>query len=178
MERGLDSGNSYLVTEGSPPHHLATSQPPVNPLSRYRRAQRRARRLFEPFTREHCAACPTPCCRKPARIRPVDLIVIEELGYSVSPATDAPADTARQLADTALHPSSFILQPSEGDPCDYLGAHGCRFPADLRPFGCVAFICDPMRRLLSPEALDEVEAAVVNLESAHAELMEALQAER
>ena len=100
----------------------------MDPLTRYRRAQRETRRLFDPFTREHCPTCPTPCCRKPARIRPVDLILVEELGYRV------PGGAAERLVDSSL---SGYTAPCEdaGAPCDYLGADGCSFPADLRPFG-------------------------------------------
>jgi hypothetical protein len=141
----------------------------MDPLTRYRRAQRETRRLFDPFTREHCPTCSTPCCRKPARIRPVDLILVEELGYRV------PGGAAERLVDSSL---SGYTAPCEdaGAPCDYLGSDGCSFPADLRPFGCVAFICEPMRRLLPADDLTRVEAAVADLERAHGLLMEALHA--
>jgi hypothetical protein len=140
----------------------------MNPLQRYREAQQRARALFDPFTQVHCAACATPCCRKPVRVRPVDLILIEELGFDV-PRPEAPSD----LVEAHLTGPS----PEAGAPCDWLTETGCRFPADLRPFGCVAFICEPMRRILPPEELRAVEAAIADLEAAHAELMTALHTE-
>src|SRR5438309_873302 len=129
----------------------------MTPLSRYRRAQRRLRTLFEPFTREHCPTCSTPCCRRPTWVRPVDIILVEELGFTL-PATphDSP-EAARRLADLALGTEAEAETPGWGEPCEYLGAEGCAFPPDLRPFGCAAFICGPMRRLLPPEELAPVE---------------------
>ena len=139
----------------------------MNALGRYRQAQRRVRELFDPFTRENCPACATPCCQKPARIRPVDLVLVEELGYRLPER-----DTTALLVDATLGAG-----PTDtGLPCDYLGPTGCAFPTNLRPFGCAAFICIPMRRLLDPESLITVEQAVAALESAHAELMDALHA--
>ena len=137
----------------------------MNPLQRYRRAQRRARTLFEPFTSVHCEGCPTPCCRKPARIRPVDIVLVEELGFQL-PQRDVVAPILRAAAD--------LETEDAGTPCDFLGERGCLFPSDLRPFGCTAFICDPMRRLLPAEELARVEAAVAELTEAHSALMDAL----
>jgi hypothetical protein len=147
----------------------------MNPLDRYRREQARVRRLFDPFTHVHCAACPTPCCRKPARIRPVDLILVEELTGAPLPA--AAADPFRDGA------AALLDLPEEdpgasADPCDFLTPHGCSFPADLRPFGCAAFICEPMRRTLSAEELAEVETAVARLTEAYERLMAALHRDR
>ena len=56
----------------------------MNVLTRYRQQQARLRELFEPFTRVNCPTCATPCCTKPTRVRPVDLILIEELTGSVA----------------------------------------------------------------------------------------------
>ncbi|MFN3652713.1 MAG: hypothetical protein ACK47B_24305 [Armatimonadota bacterium] len=140
----------------------------MNPLERYRRAQLRLRALFDPFTARHCAACATPCCRKPARIRPVDLILVEELGFKVAPVSAAP-----ELAGEILSTARAGLEEA-AEPCDYLGATGCRFPRDLRPFGCTAFICEPMRRLLPPDEMAHVETAVAELASAHDALMQVL----
>lgn len=139
----------------------------MNPILRYRRAQRRLRALFNPFTRAHCPTCATPCCRKPARIQPVDLILVEELGHSLPPVS-----VVHDVLDATLAPDL----PPTGEPCDFLTATGCAFPADLRPFGCTAFICEPMRRLLDPDSLARVEAAVSELEAAHQVLLEALHA--
>lgn len=133
----------------------------MNPLQRYRRAQRVARRLFEPFTSRHCSTCETPCCRKPSWVRPFDIILVEELGYRL-PAADA-GRPARELL-TLLAEGEM---PAEAGACDFLDSNGCTFPADLRPFGCVASICEPMRRLLPPDDLAAVEAAVDDLRRAY-----------
>lgn len=138
---------------------------PVNPIERYRRAQRRVRRLFAPFTAVHCATCATPCCSKPSWVRPVDLILIEELGYG------RPAQRETSSAVGMLNTLTGDEGADAGEPCDYLGARGCTFPADLRPFGCAAAICAPMRRELPAPELARVERAVGELTTAHAELM-------
>ena len=136
-----------------------------NSLTRYRAAQRAARELFAPFTAAHCPTCETPCCVRPARVRPVDVVLVEELGYRLPPAP---------LAELVAAPLAGGEGPPE--PCGYLGPDGCRFPADLRPFGCTMFICEPMRRALPPEELAEIRAALRRLEAAHAALMDALHA--
>src|SRR5579864_1282693 len=135
----------------------------TNPLARYRSAQRAARALFASFTEEHCPTCATPCCRKPVRVRPVDIILVQELGYSLPGREQAPASAATALADAAL-----AMRPEqEGAPCEFLGSRGCAFPDDLRPLGCAAFICQPMRRELPAGELAVIEAAVADLERAY-----------
>ena len=135
-----------------------------NPLHRYRAAQRRARRQFEPFTRVHCATCVTPCCRKPTWVRPLDVVLVQELGYPL-PVLES-AGPAQPLLDAATEDD-----PHAGEPCDYLGSAGCAFPADLRPFGCASYICRPMRRLMPPDELARLEAAIAELREAHAALV-------
>jgi hypothetical protein len=142
-------------------------------IQRYRRAQRRARLLFDPFTREHCPSCETPCCRKPNPVRPVDIILVEELGYAL-PRREDGADPAAVRA-AALLDARLGVPEDTREMCDFLGAGGCAFPTDLRPYGCAAFICEPMRRLLLPGELTEVEAAVAELTAAHEALMGELQ---
>lgn len=146
----------------------------MNPLLRYRRAQRRVRALFDPFTAVHCAGCATPCCRKPTWVRPTDLILVEELGYRAPRATASPVADASAILQHSL---AGVEGEDAGEPCDFLTPKGCPFPADLRPFGCAAFICDPMRRLLPPDELAVVESAVAELERAHAALMATLYGE-
>ena len=133
-------------------------------------AQRRARRVFGPFTAANCPTCATPCCRKPTWVRPFDVVLVQELGYSL-PVIDASAAATSVL----LHAIQQEDVPDEGEPCDFLTESGCSFPADLRPFGCAALICEPMRRLLTPEELAPVESAVRELEEAHAALRHALE---
>lgn len=143
---------------------------PLNPIDQYRRAQRQVRRLFAPFTAAHCATCATPCCRKPTWVRPVDLILVEELGYG------RPATFAGESAVTLLDTLAGGEGADAGQPCDFLAERGCTFPADLRPFGCAAAICGPMRRLLTAPELARVERAVEELTGAHAALMALLHA--
>lgn len=139
----------------------------VNLLERYRRAQRRVRRLFAPFTAAHCPTCATPCCRKPTWVRPVDLILAEELGYRPPSRGASPVGL---LLDTLAGSG----RSDSGDPCDFLAERGCTFPPDLRPFGCAAAICDPMRQLLPAAELARVERAVAELTAVHSELMDFL----
>ena len=96
----------------------------ANPLAGYRASQRAARMLFDPFTARHCPTCPTPCCMRPARVRPVDVILAEELGCRL------PAAPLAELVEAPLRPEG-----GESEPCGYLGPGGCAFPPDLRPFG-------------------------------------------
>ena len=145
----------------------------MNPLLRYRRAQRRLRTLFDPFTRVHCAGCETPCCRKPTWVRPTDLILVEELGFKVPRRSPSPVADAGGMVGQSL---TGEAPGSAAEPCDFLTPAGCPFPADLRPFGCAAFICDPMRRVLGRDELAAVEAAVAELAAAHEALMAALYA--
>ncbi len=132
-----------------------------SPLKRFRRAQRQVRSLFEPFTRLHCPTCATPCCVKPARIRPLDLILVEEL---VGRLPGPRASVARPGVD--LLESLAGDSPDTGAPCDFLTTTGCAFPADLRPTGCVTYICEPMHRLLPASELAELERAVAEVQSA------------
>lgn len=139
-----------------------------NAITIYRAAQHRLRGLFAEFTASHCPTCPTPCCRQPTWVRPVDVILVEELGYRL-PESAGPAG---KLLSATLEAKS----EDEGAPCEYLGAGGCAFPDDLRPFGCATFICEYMRRDMPPEELAHVEAAVGELEAAYERLMAELQA--
>lgn len=145
----------------------------MNPITRYRKIQQRLRVLFAPFTAEHCPTCATPCCRKPNWVRPTDVVLVEELGFSLPAPPRAPS--TRLLDVVTKGESGEAGNPtSEIEMCDFLGVGGCAFPADLRPFGCAAFICEPMRRHLPPEELEVVERAVAELEEAHAVLTDAL----
>jgi hypothetical protein len=98
-------------------------------------------------------------------VRPVDVVLVEELGYRLPPAP---------LAELVEAPLAGGSGPPS--PCGYLGPAGCCFPTDLRPFGCAMFVCDPMQRELPPEELETIRAALRCLEAAHADLMAALHA--
>jgi hypothetical protein len=100
----------------------------------------------------------------------VDLILIEELGHG------RPASLASSPAGKLLDTMSGAEHGDSGEPCDFLGAQGCTFPADLRPFGCAAAICTPMRQLLSGNELARVERAVGELTAAYTDLTALLHA--
>jgi hypothetical protein len=151
-----------------------------NPLLAYRRTQRELRRRFEAFTRENCPACPTPCCRRPARILPTDILLAEAAGWksSVAAGPEAPADMASELAGrvaSALHdpPPTAEAEP-DAPPCEYLGAAGCTFPPDLRPFGCTTYICRYMFERLDRPALTKIKRLVRELEEHHRLLLRTL----
>lgn len=163
-----------------------------NPLEAYRRAQRDVRRHFEPFTRANCPTCPTPCCRRPARIAPSDILLAEAHGWKANPnvtliplqvadapATDMVADTALRLMDTLTDTDYSDATPSEaGLPCEHLGDRGCTFPSDLRPFGCTAYICRYMYARMDRPALTRLKRAVRDLEEKHDLLMRSLERSR
>jgi hypothetical protein len=139
----------------------------VSALERYRAVQRELRALFDPFTRAHCPTCATPCCRQPTAVMPLDVILVEELGYSL------PATARRGAELVALTLVSEASPPSD-IPCEYLVGSSCAFPGDLRPFGCVRYLCPPMERHMPPEWLAEAHALVERLEQAHAAMLDEL----
>ncbi len=136
-----------------------------NPLEEYRRAQRNIRRLFDPFTRVHCPTCATPCCRKPVRILPTDLILVEELTGGLRGGGAALGEAIQGH----LAPAGATVSP--GSPCDFLTGIGCSFPDDLRPFGCAVDICLPMRRELPESELHLLDEAAAELHRSHERLM-------
>ena len=155
-----------------------------NPLDSYRRTQRELRRNFEDFTRANCPACPTPCCRQPARILPTDILLAEATGWrsnliSLESKTDSNSTSdmvttvAGRFAD-ALHEAPETAEASEPDapPCEYLGEKGCTFPTDLRPFGCTAYVCRYMYARLDRQTLTRVKRLVRELENHHTALLQ------
>jgi hypothetical protein len=152
-----------------------------NSLLSYRRTQRELRRHFDAFTRENCPACPTPCCRRPARILPTDILLAEATGWKNTvqqAAGEAPSDMVSELAGRiadALHdpPETAEAEP-EALVCEYLGEKGCTFPADLRPFGCTTYICRYMHERLDRPALSKLKRLVRELEEHHRNLIRTL----
>ena len=158
-----------------------------NPLESYRRTQRELRRNFAAFTRAHCAACPTPCCRKPARILPTDILLAEATGWKsrVIPLeirgqkqesdagvfADSVSDAAGRYA-ISLHdaPPTAEAEPT-APPCDFLGEGGCTFPEDLRPFGCATYICRYMHLSMDRPTLTRIKRLARELETHHDALL-------
>src|ERR1043166_3345901 len=99
-----------------------------HPLHEYRRVQLEVRREFEPFTRKYCPSCPAPCCRKPARITPTDILLAEAHGWKARVSSvvekDAVDRTATDLSACLENDPDLLSQ----EPCEHLGAQGCTFP--------------------------------------------------
>ncbi|HZO89974.1 MAG TPA: hypothetical protein VFB38_16710 [Chthonomonadaceae bacterium] len=156
-----------------------------NPLEAYRRTQRELRRHFEAFTRENCPTCPTPCCVRPARILPTDILLAEATGWKAliaAPPGAAEPDSAPDIvAEVAGRMAEALGKPPEsaeadtvhacGQPCEFLGEHGCTFPPDLRPFGCTAYICRYMYAKLDRQSLSRIKRLVRELEEKHNDLL-------
>lgn len=165
-----------------------------NPLESYRRTQRELRRQFEAFTRANCPTCPTPCCRRPARIAPTDILLAEATGWrsnllgsdkleeqntnvtlnnaQMDTMTDMVAATAaRYMDELSAADSDAAEEPADDLPCEYLGATGCTFPTDLRPFGCTTYICKYMYARLDRPTLTRIKRLVRELDDKHTILL-------
>jgi hypothetical protein len=142
-------------------------------LTRYRQAQRALREWFDPFTAARCPTCPTPCCRKPAQVRPFDVILVEELGFVLPRGPRGTAEWLQAARDGA--PADDAASRLDAEPCDYLQPTGCAFPPDLRPFGCAVDICVQMRLHQDTAWLAEAEHRADRLRRAHRALLSALQ---
>ncbi len=142
-----------------------------NPLEEYRRSQRALRKDFDAFTSVHCATCPAPCCVRPARIAPTDLLLAEATGWRSKVDAFAEGDSIQQAAGRAALALGGAFEDRPNPPCEYLGSTGCTFPKDLRPFGCTAYICPIMRDRLDRKTLGRMKRLVRELEGAHDTLM-------
>ncbi len=117
----------------------------------YRRTQRELRREFEAFTQSHCATCPTPCCRKPSRITRQDILLAQNTGWRSKVKFVEPDEDI------------FELREAEGEEgqvppdCDYLTPGGCSFPQDMRPFGCVTYVCRYMHADMNKQTLTKIK---------------------
>jgi len=152
-----------------------------NPLLSYRRTQRELRRHFDAFTRENCPSCPTPCCRRPARILPTDILLAEATGWknTVREASGGGPDDmvsrmAGRMADALHDPPATAEAEPEALVCEYLGDKGCTFPPDLRPFGCTTYICRYMYERLDRPSLGKLKRLVRELEGHHQNLLRTL----
>lgn len=150
-----------------------------NPVREYRRLQREIRLIFDPFTAKHCPACLTPCCIKPTRVTPVDVSFALGLGHTF-PHLDggdayAPAVSyaGNRLALPMLPQTTKETEPAL-EPCEYLHQHRCTFPDDLRPYGCTAYICNPMYAHLPDETLRRLRRLIRQLDEAHTALLRGL----
>ena len=158
-----------------------------NPLEAYRKTQRELRDRFDSFTQENCPNCPTPCCRRPARILPTDILLAEATGWKAKiliplellPQEKEPeAETASEVAGYALSGLQKADETAEDLPCEFLGEKGCTFPQDLRPFGCTAFVCQYMYARLDRQSLNRLKRLVRELEERHTLLLKMLQPQK
>jgi hypothetical protein len=99
-------------------------------------------------------------------VTPFDVVLAEELGYPLPASTEA----AGESLDARLGLIPIPTLDAAGEPCAFLAPHGCSFPDDLMPCGCVTFICPYMEEWFSPGRLAALRADVARLEEAHATL--------
>ena len=142
-----------------------------NLIEKYRAAQRRLRRYFDPYTAELCPECPEPCCRKPTKVAEFDLLLAEACGCSLPSANPAISEMVRAGMDAI---AGRARRDDEPEPCDYMGAGGCAFPKDLRPFECARYICPFLKQRISPGEMREIRALLHKLGVLHRELLETL----
>ncbi len=133
-----------------------------NPLESYRRTQREIRHVFDSFTRSNCSECPTPCCRQPARIQPVDIVLARSIGWKGTIIPLSPIHSASPPSNQEDEDERISL------PCEYLGEKGCTFPSDLHPLGCTTFICKYMYQKLDRRTLTRIKRLSRDLEEKHA----------
>lgn len=145
----------------------------ANPLRQYRKTQREIRTLFDAFTSTHCEQCPDPCCRKPARVDELDVLLAESLGCAL-PAGDPAAERA-EAAEALIRIGD--MRHLDAD-CDYLLKSGCAFPPDLRPLGCTTFVCKFMERDLSTRQLQEIKRLARRMETEREALLKAVGIQR
>lgn len=147
-----------------------------NPLAGYRRTQRELRRHFDQFTRSNCPSCPTPCCRKPAQVGPVDILLAEAAGWKarVNCGSAGERDVVGQAASELYDALTSAEIEGAGEPCDFLAEDGCTFPDDLRPFGCTTFICRYMIERMDRVELQRVRGLVRELREKRQALMRSL----
>jgi len=138
-----------------------------NPLEEYRRAQRALRKDFDAFTSVHCATCPSPCCVRPARIAPTDILLAEGIGWRARVDSTLSGDAVEQAAGRAALALGGTFEDQPNPPCEYLGSTGCTFPKDLRPFGCTAYICPIMHERLDRKTLGRMKRLARALSEAH-----------
>lgn len=97
-----------------------------NPLESYRRTQRELRRQFETFTRANCPTCPTPCCRRPARIAPTDILLAEATGWRTNLPASSPSEQNTSEQNTNVTQSDDSSE-SANNSVDMVAATAARF---------------------------------------------------
>ncbi|MCL6519014.1 MAG: hypothetical protein K6T99_04225 [Armatimonadetes bacterium] len=140
-------------------------------IEKYRATQRRIRALFAPYTAELCPVCPQPCCRKPTKVREIDVLLANAFGCSL-PSADQTVREYLEASISILAGGELVEQTLE--PCDYLGNNGCLFPDDLRPFECVKYVCPQLKRRMTPHEMRELRYLLHKLGVHHRALIDAV----
>lgn len=137
-------------------------------IDKYRAVQRRLRRHFDPYTERICPECPSPCCRKPTKVREFDVILANTCGCALPSANEA----VREMVDAGIRTLvGERIEDSEPEPCEYLGPDGCIFPDDLRPYECARWICAFLKREIAPGEMREIRGLLHRLSTLRRELV-------
>ena len=142
----------------------------ANLIDKYRGAQRRLRRIFDPYTAKLCPECPEPCCRKPTKVREFDVLLANACGCLLPSANESVTEMVRAGMEVI---TGERREDADPEPCDYVGPDGCVFPDDLRPYECARWICSFMKREISPRDMREIRDLLHRLSVLHAQLLEA-----
>ncbi len=145
---------------------------PVSDLDEYRRAQRSLRRVFDGLTATLCPDCEDPCCRVPARVAALDVMIALAGGWNRETVDADPVVMALDQASYALKPG----EEAAALPCPFLKADGCVFPGDLRPLECSAYVCKYMLAAMDARQRAHVRRLVADMRRAHGRIFSTFEA--
>ena len=140
----------------------------ANLIDKYRATHRRIRHYLDPYTARLCPDCPQPCCRKPTKVRDLDVLLARAAGYDIEPR-----ETAREFVDACVDALRGEAEDDALEPCDYLGEGGCIFPDDLRPFECTRWICSFLKKEIAPGDMRELRRLLSRLADLHRMIVDA-----
>ena len=143
----------------------------ANLIDKYRATHRRIRRLLDPYTARLCPECAEPCCRKPTKVRELDVLLANACGCSLPSANGSVSEMVQAGLDVMM---GCREEAAELEPCDYLGENGCIFPDDLRPFECTRWICSFLKREITPAHMRELRDLLHKLGVLHRALEDAV----
>ena len=86
---------------------------------------------MEALRRRTCRFCPEPCC------------ITNTVWFDFRDLL------TMHLLDECLPSRQAATEP--GEPCLFLGHHGCRLPWDMRPWMCVKYICPAQQTLMKKD---------------------------
>ncbi|BEQ15044.1 hypothetical protein [Desulfoferula mesophila] len=111
------------------------------------------RRVFARHCPELCPDCARPCC---ARISRHGIL-----------------DAADLILMAVLNPDGAPYPSARSEACPFLSPEGCELPWSARPYACLHYVCDALRRAMSPEEAQEVERALARAGELRSELVAA-----